>query len=199
MTIKEIAKVANVDEVTIRRWAKKASDKMPSVSGKMTGALMTKVAANFTLPETIAIVRAGDNDTLANLLEQNASETATAKAPRAASHRLPNGAQMLSLAKIYGSQEAAKRMDFLIGYSPVPPALAKAILPAPAEPEATTEQMNALLDEVRAMYGPDAKQAKSLGDYVERRELERKQAKIVQDALNFQLFPRRRESKGGVE
>ena len=73
MTLKEIASTANVDDSTVRRWAAKASGKMPEISGKMTKARETSVAADFALEEVIAIIRAGGNDTLANLLVENAT------------------------------------------------------------------------------------------------------------------------------
>jgi hypothetical protein len=74
MTIKQIAELATSGETTIRRWAEKASAKMADISAKMAKARETSVAADFTLPETIAIIRAGGNDTLADLLAENAKK-----------------------------------------------------------------------------------------------------------------------------
>ena len=84
MTLVQIAAVANVNEITIRRWAVSASDKMSEISDKMSKARETSVAADFTLPETIAIIRAGGNETLANLLAENAArQTKTPGLPTA--------------------------------------------------------------------------------------------------------------------
>lgn len=72
ITTKEIAELCKVDERTIRRWVEIASDKMSGLSDKMSEAFKSKVLSDFTLTETIAIIRAGGNDTLADLLSQNA-------------------------------------------------------------------------------------------------------------------------------
>ncbi len=90
MTIKEIAQVANVEERTVRRWAEKAADKMSAIKDKMS-ASSPAYPADFTLPETIATIRAGGNETLADLLEQNAKEK-PAKSRRV--NGLPNGKQL---------------------------------------------------------------------------------------------------------
>ena len=70
MTIKEIANLTNVGETTVRRWI--SSAKMAGLSAKMAQAVNDKKPADFTLPETIAIIRAGGNETLADLLMENA-------------------------------------------------------------------------------------------------------------------------------
>lgn len=73
MTTHEIGKLTGKDQRTIRRWIKIAGDKMSAVRDKMSAAGHGKVA-DFTLPETIAIIRAGGNETLANLLQENAKQ-----------------------------------------------------------------------------------------------------------------------------
>lgn len=75
MTIKEVADTANVTEKTVRGWITKASVELPELSGKTTEARRKGIAARFTLPETIAIIRAGGNETLALLLEENANQS----------------------------------------------------------------------------------------------------------------------------
>jgi len=72
MTIKEIVKLTGKSETTIRRWI--SSAKMAHISAKMADAGSAKVPADFTLDETIAIIRAGGNHTLADLLKQNAEQ-----------------------------------------------------------------------------------------------------------------------------
>ena len=88
MTIKEISNLCNVSESTIRNWIDTASTSaeiakpsavsagLPAVSAglslKIREAQETKKPADFTLPETLAIIRAGGNKTLAALLEDNA-------------------------------------------------------------------------------------------------------------------------------
>ena len=70
MNIKEIAKLTGKCETTIRRWI--TSAKMAEASAKMAEAKKTQIPADFTLEETIEIVKAGGNETLANLLAENA-------------------------------------------------------------------------------------------------------------------------------
>ena len=96
MTIKEIASEANVTEKTLRGWIVKASVKLPKLSGKTTEARRTGVAADFTLEETIAIVRAGGNETLADLLAMNAASSVRGLQVSNQRNRakLPSGAQL---------------------------------------------------------------------------------------------------------
>lgn len=79
MTIKEIANLAGRTERTVRRWIGATSDKTSDEPGKMSGLSkkliesdQSKKPADYTLEETIAIIRAGGNGTLANLLAENA-------------------------------------------------------------------------------------------------------------------------------
>ncbi len=76
MTLKEIAKTANITARTAQLWAKKAGEKFSSVREKISSAGHGK-PSDFTLPETIAIIRAGGNETLANLLQENAISKST--------------------------------------------------------------------------------------------------------------------------
>ena len=121
ITIREIAELCEVDERTVQRWAKEAGDKMPSVADKMSAAGHGKAAA-LPLPETLAIIRSGGKNTLADLLEENARK---GEPPKSA--RIPAGVQLRELRLIYGPSEAAKRLDMLLGYpvaSPRPVPLA---------------------------------------------------------------------------
>lgn len=113
MTIKQISGTANVSEKTIRNWIQKASVNLPQISGKTTEARRKSKPARFTLEETIAIVRAGGNKTLADLLLQNARQTER----QYRVNRLPNGKQLEEMRRIFGEQEASLRIDFLLGYS----------------------------------------------------------------------------------
>jgi len=72
MTIREIAKLTGKSETTVRRWV--SSAKMAHISAKMADASRKKEPADFTLEETITIIRSGGNDTLADLLQQNADQ-----------------------------------------------------------------------------------------------------------------------------
>jgi len=69
MTLAEISELTGKGATSIRRWA--TSTKMANILTKMANAKKTKEPAEFTLDETISIIRAGGHDTLANLLLQN--------------------------------------------------------------------------------------------------------------------------------
>ena len=73
MTIKQIADLANVGKATVQDWIKKMNENRSSILKKNTEALKSKKAADFTQMETLEIVRAGGNETLASLLEENAT------------------------------------------------------------------------------------------------------------------------------
>jgi transcriptional regulator with XRE-family HTH domain len=90
MTIKEIADLCKVERRTVQNWMAKVSEKDSKVLEKITKARETSIAASFTLEETIAIIRAGGNDTLADLLAENAKKVEST--PTRA--KLPNGKQM---------------------------------------------------------------------------------------------------------
>jgi len=74
MTIKQIAEICQVAERTIRDWVAKASAKSADLSVK-SAEVKTGVGYKFTLPETLAIIRAGGRSTLADLLQENAQRS----------------------------------------------------------------------------------------------------------------------------
>jgi hypothetical protein len=111
MNTREIAATCGVAERTVRDWIRKASVKSAELSAKSAEGRGT--GARYTLQETLAIIRAGGRHTLASLLEENARTFhITTRIDR-----LPNGVQLAELRRIYGAGEAARRIDFLIGYS----------------------------------------------------------------------------------
>jgi hypothetical protein len=112
MTVKEIAELCGVDETTVQRWVKKISDcKMQSeLSERLTNA-GHGIPADFTLDETLAIVRAGGNDTLANLLAENAKNR-DALAVRAGNFPIPEAFLMAFIEKAI-SQAIGEKLAFL--------------------------------------------------------------------------------------
>ncbi len=72
MTIKEICNLTEKSHQTIGRWVEFAKSKMDTIKSKMDKANPNN-PADFTLNETIEIIRAGGNNTLADLLFQNAT------------------------------------------------------------------------------------------------------------------------------
>lgn len=113
MTIKQIAELSEKSHQTVGRWVETAKSKMDSIRSKMDKA-NSRCPARFTLEETIAIVRAGGNQTLADLLLQNAQQTEC----QYRVNRLPNGKQLEQMRRIYGDWQASRRIDFLLGYLP---------------------------------------------------------------------------------
>ena len=111
MTTWQIAETCGVAQRTVRDWVRKASAESAVVSAK--SAEGRGKGARYSLEETLAIVRAGGRHTLAALLQENArngrGETRIG--------RFPNGAQLTELRRIFGPAEAARRVDYAIGYS----------------------------------------------------------------------------------
>jgi hypothetical protein len=132
MILREISSIGNVDESTVRRWATLASGKLPEISGKMAKARETSIAADFTLPETIAIIRAGGNETLANLLAENAARKATA--PSLPTAQEMRECRLLAEKGFISRQQLQVRLGFDPRY--IGPGRTKArqsALPAPAD------------------------------------------------------------------
>ena len=73
MNIKEIAELTGKTERSIRLWSTKASENISSISEKISYSSRTKKPSDFTLEETVEIIRSGGNETLANLLKENAN------------------------------------------------------------------------------------------------------------------------------
>jgi len=79
MTIKEIAKLCGVDKSTIHRWLE--HERFLSCEMQLRNSIKDKIdggspenPSNFTLEETLAIIRdGGENETLAALLAENAA------------------------------------------------------------------------------------------------------------------------------
>jgi len=73
MTIKQIAELCGIDESTVYRWIQKGtSAECKSALAKCKSAREESISARFTLPEILAIIRAGGKNTLADLLAENA-------------------------------------------------------------------------------------------------------------------------------
>lgn len=129
MTARQIAEAVGKDERSVQRWARKAADKMSSVAEK-TSSAGHGTPANYTLDETIAIIEHGLGKNAAALFRENATHSARnfrhvlpAPATAPASVQLtttntPTAALLRELRTIYGTVEASKRIDYMIGYKP---------------------------------------------------------------------------------
>ena len=71
MTVREIAEAVNKEERTIQRWIKKLSDKMSSVNEKSSLSSPMN-PADYTLDETIQIIKVGLGVNAAYIFRQNA-------------------------------------------------------------------------------------------------------------------------------
>ncbi len=104
MTLKEIAKLANVASSTIRLWIKRAEtagddgQNLRKIEQKLREATATKKAADFTPDETLYIVRIGGNETLASLLAENLLHRDTAPQIPPMDNRLDRLERMLETA-----------------------------------------------------------------------------------------------------
>jgi predicted regulator of amino acid metabolism with ACT domain len=76
MTTKQIAEAVGKDERTVRRWANRTSDRMSSLSDKMSEAERSKKPADYTLEETCAIIEAGLGKNAAGIFRANAEKSA---------------------------------------------------------------------------------------------------------------------------
>ena len=74
MTVKEIAQAVGKDPATVSRWIEKVSCKMQEVSCKVQEAKDTKKPADYTLDETIEIIREGMGDSAAGIFQANAEK-----------------------------------------------------------------------------------------------------------------------------
>jgi len=145
MTIKQIAEITGKTERSVRLWAKEASEIISHISEIISQAIKTKKPAEFTLEETIAIIRAGGNETLADLLLENARNKPTQPG---VDYKLLktvfNGAALDRFSKIFGS-EAKQIIKHLIGFPTEQPP--KQI---PEQPQYLTKEESAhMLHELR--------------------------------------------------
>jgi hypothetical protein len=113
MTIREIAELCGVSESTVRNWIDIASASAKIAKPSAETAKAENKPFSFTLPETLAIIRAGGKNTLADLLAENAKVPSNKELDIS---RKMSGSFIRELNRMYGAPEASKRFDFLIGY-----------------------------------------------------------------------------------
>ena len=73
MNTKEIASAVNKDERSVRRWVKKAADKMSVIADKMSVSTSTH-PADFDLDETLLIIETGLGKNAAAVYASNAKD-----------------------------------------------------------------------------------------------------------------------------
>ena len=135
MTTKQIALNVGREERAVRNWVKSLAAKNAVVAEKLA-ASSPAYPADYNLPETCSIIEEGLGKAAADVYRTNA---ANAEKDRiAARSTLPAAAFVRELRLTYGPEEAARRLDFLLGYQALPSSTPSAplALPAPARPRA---------------------------------------------------------------
>lgn len=117
MTTKEIAENIGKPDRTVRDWVKSLTAKSTVVAAK-SATSSPAYPAQWTLAEVCEIIEEGLGVGAANAFRDNAVYNKMDNKATATT-RLPAGAQMLALEKIYGTEEAKKRIDFAMGYTAV--------------------------------------------------------------------------------
>ena len=102
MTIRQIAQLCGVSESTVRNWIDLAAASAVIAKPSAETAKASNTPFSFSLPDTLAIIRAGGNGTLADLLAENAQPKA-AKLPK-----LPSGAQLHELFAFFKAGAVSK-------------------------------------------------------------------------------------------
>jgi len=113
MTSKQIADSLGKPDKTVRTWVSNTAARSATIAAKLAASNSTH-PADYTLAETCDIIEQGMGKDVADTFRTNAASAqvvATAKKPL-----LPSGAQLNALCWIYGKSEAAKRIDFAMGY-----------------------------------------------------------------------------------
>jgi hypothetical protein len=128
MTVKEIAEAVGKDPATVARWVQSTSLKMQEVSCKVQEARKTSKPADYDLVETCAIIAEGMGEDVANVFRTNAVK---AKMETKKPTRLPTASQMTTLERLYGTEGARDRIDFVMGYKEQPKAIEPLALPPP--------------------------------------------------------------------
>ena len=121
MTTKQISETMGKPEQTVRNWVRSLASKSDVVKSKLDASSPAK-PVDWTLFEVGEIIREGMGDGAAGAFKVNATyaemERQAASQPAKASTKLPSGAQINAMARLYGDMEARKRVDFAMGYVP---------------------------------------------------------------------------------
>jgi len=124
MTTKEIAESLKKPERTVRDWVRNLAAKSAVIEAKLAvSSPMHPV--DWELPEVAEIIKEGMGDGAAGAFKVNATyaemERQAASQPAKSSTKLPSGAQINAMHRLYGDQEARKRIDYCLGYTSTTP------------------------------------------------------------------------------
>jgi hypothetical protein len=124
MTTKEIGEAMGKPDQTVRNWIRSLASKSDVVKSKLDASSPAK-PVDWTLFEVGEIIREGMGDGAAGAFKVNATyaemERQAASQPAKASTKLPSGAQINAMHRLYGDQEARKRIDYCLGYTSTTP------------------------------------------------------------------------------
>jgi hypothetical protein len=95
-------------------WAKKSGEKISSINEKISSS-SSRYPADYTLDEVCQIIETGLGKAAADVYRTNAATAELLTRPQPVTDRLPSGAQMNAMARIYGPQEAGRIIKQLIG------------------------------------------------------------------------------------
>lgn len=129
MNTREIAQTTGRDERSVRRWVKKASDKMTVVADKMTASSPTH-PADYNFDETLAIIEAGMGKNAAAIWKTNAPVTQKAQLPTGSS-LTEKDIHLISAVVSMTVSETMKRLDDRVAKIESRVEERQALLPAP--------------------------------------------------------------------
>ena len=145
----------------------------------------------FKLPrrECLILVSGYDVKLRAAIIDRWESLEMGKAKPTSLPKNLPNGKQIEMLARIYGSAEAAKRMDFLLGYRPVPDTLVDAVVPHPRTqlqiPSRNPDAVEGALRPVIQRFSPKVEQTMLGAGYAAAKREESRRAQWNQNGKLF--------------
>ncbi|MFZ4618874.1 MAG: hypothetical protein ACOYM2_22135, partial [Rectinemataceae bacterium] len=145
MTTKQIAEAVNREVRAVQNWVKAMGAKNASIDAKNASSNSTH-PADYDLAETCLIIEEGMGKDVADVYRTNAVNAELAAKPSRSS-RLPAGAQIDAMIRLFGVDDARRRVDHVLGYSPRP------IAPLLPEPLASDETAASAFASIRASLG----------------------------------------------
>lgn len=116
ITTKELASSIGKPVRTVQDWIKKLSAKSALVSA-ISASSSPMNPSRWTLAEACRIIEEGLGADVANTFRTNAANAEVTKVTRNVTNgKLPAGIQIRAMAELYGSEEARRRIDFVLGY-----------------------------------------------------------------------------------
>jgi hypothetical protein len=116
MTTKQIAEATGKAGKTVRTWISILAADSATIAAKLAASSPMK-PAEYDMRETCQIIEEGMGKAAADVYRTNAANAEVTKVTRNATNgKLPAGVQIRAMMNLYGSEEARKRIDFVLGY-----------------------------------------------------------------------------------